>query len=196
MLHLDAGPWHDGDTLALVTAVGLAALLLLWHALGLVCCAASRWRPERRALRRLARVAPPLARRAAGIATFAIVCTPAIAHADTPTTITAPAADEPFVRAPSPLVAPDAAAPDPAPAPAPTAAAPAPPAARTHVVAVGDNLWRIAAAELARIHGGERPTDAVVVPYWHAVIEQNRATLRSGDPSLIYPGEIVTLPAL
>jgi len=28
------------------------------------------------------------------------------------------------------------------------------------------------------------------------VVDANRATLRSGDPSLIYAGEIVVLPAL
>ncbi len=193
MPHLDTGPLRDGDALALLTAIGLAALLLLWHALGLLCCAASRWRPAWRALVPLARVAPPLARRVAGVATFAIVCTPAIAHADAPTPTTAPVADEPFVRAPAAPVAPDAPAPVPA-TPAPPV--PVPVAARTHVVMPGDNLWRIAATEVARATGVARPTDAAIVPYWHAVIERNRPTLRSGDPSLIFPGEIVTLPAL
>jgi hypothetical protein len=197
MPHLSTGPLTDGDTLALVAASGLAALLLLWHALGILCCAASRRRPQPRVLLRRARVAPPLARRAAGIATFAIVCTPAIAYADAPTPTTAPATDEPFVRAPAAPVGPDAPAPVPAPVPAtPAPPPPAPVAARAHVVVPGDNLWRIASDEVARVRGVTRPTDAAIVPYWHAVVEQNRATLRSGDPSLIYPGEIVTLPAL
>jgi hypothetical protein len=204
MPHIDAGTLHslltDGDQLALVTASGLAGALLLWHGLGLACCAASRCRPQRRMLARLAVAAPPLARRVAGIATFTIALAPTVAHADaatplTPKSTTMTAADEPFVRAPAAPVAP-------APAPAPsvstsTPPAPAPPpAVRAHVVTPGDNLWRIAAAEVARVTGRAHPRAAAIVPYWHAVIQQNRATLRSGDPSLIYPGEIVTLPLL
>jgi hypothetical protein len=30
--------------------------------------------------------------------------------------------------------------------------------------------------------------------HWLVVIAANRSTLRSGDPSLIFPGEIVTVP--
>jgi hypothetical protein len=63
-------------------------------------------------------------------------------------------------------------------------------AATTHVVVRGDNLWSIAAAHL----GAHRAAD--VAPYWQRVVDANRATLRSGDPSLIYPGEHVTLPPL
>ncbi|GIU88137.1 MAG: hypothetical protein KatS3mg009_2652 [Acidimicrobiia bacterium] len=69
-----------------------------------------------------------------------------------------------------------------------------PDAARHHVVVAGDNLWRIAAAEVARVTGAARAPDAAVLPYWRAVVAANRATLRSGDPSLVYPGEVVTLP--
>ena len=58
---------------------------------------------------------------------------------------------------------------------------------------VGDNLWTIASAELARRSGGV-PTDREVARYWLQVIAANRATLRSGDPNLIYPDEIVELP--
>jgi nucleoid-associated protein YgaU len=57
----------------------------------------------------------------------------------------------------------------------------------------GDNLWTIARAELARRVGRE-PDDRDIAPYWLRVIAANRATLRSGDPNLIYPGEIVELP--
>jgi hypothetical protein len=38
--------------------------------------------------------------------------------------------------------------------------------------------------------------DTEVAPYWVAVCERNRATLTSGDPNLIFPGEVVTLPAI
>jgi nucleoid-associated protein YgaU len=56
----------------------------------------------------------------------------------------------------------------------------------THVVQAGENLWSIAASIVG-------PTDAL--PYWRALVAQNAATLRSGDPNLIFPGEILTLPA-
>ena len=65
---------------------------------------------------------------------------------------------------------------------------------RTYVVRAGDNLWRIARTEVARRaaatpdrRGRSRATGS-------ASIAANRATLRSGDPSLIFPGEVVTLP--
>ena len=51
-------------------------------------------------------------------------------------------------------------------------------------------------AEVARSTGEAQPADTRIVPYWRRVIATNRATLRSGDPSLIFPGELVTLPTL
>jgi hypothetical protein len=61
------------------------------------------------------------------------------------------------------------------------------------VVRPADNLWEIARAELTR-RTGALPDDRQVVHYWRSVIEANRSTLRSGNPSLIFPGEIVALP--
>jgi nucleoid-associated protein YgaU len=61
------------------------------------------------------------------------------------------------------------------------------------VVRPGDNLWVIARAELIRSTGA-LPDDRRVARYWRSVLEANRGTLRSGNPSLIFPGEIVTLP--
>ena len=49
-------------------------------------------------------------------------------------------------------------------------------------------------AEVSRATGSNRPTDAQIAPYWQRVITANQSTLRSGNPSLIFPGEIVTLP--
>lgn len=114
--------------------------------------------------------------------------------------------------------APDPAAPDPAappstsPAPPPTAAAadadpldrpdpepedtfaiPATPG--TRVVLRGDTLWSIAAEHLAA-GTGTPPTDADVARHWLALIDENRPTLSSGDPDLIFPGEVVRLPPL
>ena len=63
-----------------------------------------------------------------------------------------------------------------------------------HVVDNGDNLWKIAATELAEAHDGTKPTNAQIVPYWHDVIDTNEPGLRSGNPNLIYPGETVHLP--
>jgi hypothetical protein len=39
------------------------------------------------------------------------------------------------------------------------------------------------------------PTAAEITPVWVEVIAANRDRLRSGDPDLIFPGEIVVLPA-
>lgn len=58
------------------------------------------------------------------------------------------------------------------------------------VVEKGDHLWKISAR-----HVGPGATDGEVGPYWRKVITVNTPHLRSGDPDLIYPGEVVRLPA-
>jgi nucleoid-associated protein YgaU len=63
----------------------------------------------------------------------------------------------------------------------------------TVVVGRGDHLWKISRRRLDAVLGRE-PENAEVGPYWREVIEVNRHGLRSGDPDLIYPGEMVTLP--
>lgn len=55
------------------------------------------------------------------------------------------------------------------------------------VVVPGDHLWKISARHL---QGKDKP----VAPYWLDVIEVNKPGLRSGNPDLIYPGEIIELP--
>jgi len=57
------------------------------------------------------------------------------------------------------------------------------------VVAKGDHLWKISARRL-----GGHATDSEIAPYWRDVIRLNTPNLRSGDPDLIYPGEVVALP--
>jgi hypothetical protein len=95
-----------------------------------------------------------------------------------------------------------AAAPPPAPAPVP-APAPNPPsttqtprgttaAGNPHVVVRDDNLWTIAAARLE--HAGSAPGDAAIARYWHRVIARNETRLRSGDPNVIFAGEVIWLP--
>lgn len=69
------------------------------------------------------------------------------------------------------------------------------PARRFVVVRPGDNLWKIAHAELHRRKGlGSRVSNAEVLVYWRRVIAVNRSRLRSGNPNLIYPGEVILLP--
>ncbi len=89
----------------------------------------------------------------------------------------------------------------PAPAAPPALPTPAPPpsvASAPHAVVPGDHLWLIAADHLARI-SGRQPADltaADIAPYWWRAVELNRSRLRSGNPNLVYPGEVVDLPPL
>lgn len=78
----------------------------------------------------------------------------------------------------------------------PTPVLPSPPPAITHVVEAGDNLWSIAAQHLAAEAGVPARTleSEQVADYWHRVIEANWAVLRSGDPDLLLPGEVIVLP--
>jgi nucleoid-associated protein YgaU len=172
------------ETLVVRSAWVAAFLVAAWHGTTAALAAAAQVRPRGVGARVVVRVAPRLVRSAAGV-----TCTASI--------LLAPAAgasgvDVPVVRAPEDAPATPAPPPVPAPAPAP---APMPAAERHHVVVAGDNLWAIAAAELTRVTGDPDPSDAVIVPYWQRVIAANRASLRSGDPSLIHPGETVVLPA-
>ncbi|MCH7901297.1 MAG: hypothetical protein IH818_10350 [Acidobacteria bacterium] len=65
----------------------------------------------------------------------------------------------------------------------------------TVIVAKGDHLWKISGHHLHRVLG-RQATNVEISPYWRRVIETNRTNLISGDPDLIYPGEVVTLPAV
>jgi hypothetical protein len=82
--------------------------------------------------------------------------------------------------------------------PAPPAPAPAPTAGAMHTVTRGEHLWSIAAARVAS-SSGRPPADlspADIAPYWLRVVELNRPRLRSGNPNLVYAGELVELPPL
>ena len=82
--------------------------------------------------------------------------------------------------------------------PSTTTPGPASPTPESHVVARGDHLWAIAADRVAaasgRAAGDLTPGD--VVTYWVQLCMQNRPHLRSGNPSLIYPGEVIELPPI
>lgn len=76
----------------------------------------------------------------------------------------------------------------------PTAPAPAA-EPRTHVVERGEHFWSIAGAEVEE-HLGRRASDAEISDYWVGLVRANRYRIRSGDPDLIHPGEILELPPL
>ncbi|HJU52583.1 MAG TPA: hypothetical protein VJ815_09645 [Acidimicrobiia bacterium] len=62
------------------------------------------------------------------------------------------------------------------------------------VVMPGDNMWLLAERRLSDLMG--RPAgDHEIAPYWLAVIGANKDRIRSGDPDLIFPGEVLVLPA-
>jgi hypothetical protein len=85
---------------------------------------------------------------------------------------------------------------DPTPGGEPAGAVPPGTVARSHTVEAGEHLWSIAASEIAAAQ--RRPVADVVAadvaPYWVRLCMTNRARLRSGDPNLVYPGEVVELP--
>ena len=202
-----------GDDLAFAAAWLVAIVCTTWLAAITLVYAIALIRGDRALAHRAARWAPPIARRVlqtALIGSWALVPTYAFASAPTaPLTLHAgaggrlvtvpasnPALDVPVVRRPA-TGAPDANAEVPPARPRPNAH-PTPPATpvamHAHVVRSGENLWRIAQAEVARATGVARPGNDAVAGYWQRVVAANRPTLRSGDPSLIFAGEVVTLP--
>lgn len=68
--------------------------------------------------------------------------------------------------------------------------------AGTWTVEEGHNLWSIAEAVTTKVTGiaPEQLRSADVAPYWQSLVRAVTPQLVSGDPSLIYPGEILTLP--
>lgn len=63
----------------------------------------------------------------------------------------------------------------------------------SHKVRPGESLWTIAEDTLRRARG-HRPTNDETVAYWTALTRENASSLRSGDPDLVYPDEVITLP--
>jgi hypothetical protein len=61
------------------------------------------------------------------------------------------------------------------------------------VVEVGDNLWILSRGYLTTVFG-RRPSNREVAPYWRRVMARNQPNLISGNPDLIYPGEVIEMP--
>lgn len=61
-----------------------------------------------------------------------------------------------------------------------------------YTVVRGDHFWSIAHAHLAAELDREVTEDEVCA-YWSRLVEANRAGLRSGDPNLIFPDEVIRL---
>jgi hypothetical protein len=203
-----------GDELASAVAWIVALALATWLASAALVCEVALLSGRVRCARAALRVAPPFMRR---VLEVTIVGSSLVAVA-APAGAT-PAIDEPVVRAPRiPTVHPQTTTTTVAPSPTttttrpPAAPAPPPPSSpsppravavapaairspqQQHVVRPGENLWLIARQALIE-RGLPHPDDATIASFWRAVIVTNLASLRSGDPSLIYPGESVALPA-
>lgn len=65
----------------------------------------------------------------------------------------------------------------------------------THEVVAGDNLWTMAEQSLTAAWD-RAPSTAETAGYWRQLIDRNADGLRSGDPDLIHPGEVIHLPAI
>ncbi|HEY8218270.1 MAG TPA: hypothetical protein VIH82_14120 [Acidimicrobiia bacterium] len=65
-----------------------------------------------------------------------------------------------------------------------------------HTIAPGEHLWGIAAARVGQLTRRDPATIPAeeIAPYWTRLCMTNEARLRSGNVSLVYPGEVVELP--
>ena len=63
------------------------------------------------------------------------------------------------------------------------------------VVRSGDHMWGLAEQRLSEVRG-RSVSDSEVALYWLRVIAANLPRIRSADPDLIYPGEVLVLPAV
>ena len=62
-------------------------------------------------------------------------------------------------------------------------------------VRAGDHMWALAEQRLTTVLG-RQVGDIEVAPYWVKVVGANLSRIRSGDPDLIFPGEILLLPEI
>lgn len=64
-----------------------------------------------------------------------------------------------------------------------------------YVVQPGDSMWSVSSAYLRRNREDPVPGHEVM-RIWRQVVDLNRGRVRSGDPDLIFPGEILLLPVV
>ena len=64
--------------------------------------------------------------------------------------------------------------------------------ATTVLVQPGDSLWKISEDHVRSTE--IEPSPRRIATYWAHVVAINRGRLRSGNPDLIYPGEVIELP--
>ena len=64
-----------------------------------------------------------------------------------------------------------------------------------YTVQPGDNMWTITAAYLTEVLG-QCPSNAQISEVWRAAMDLNRDSIRSRNVDLIFPGELLTLPAV
>lgn len=186
----DVGAWLDATPpedaiLAIVRVVALAGTWYLVATTLLVMLASVTKIP---ALVRGVRIValPGLRRAIEGVAAVSIATAPLVTA--TPAFASTPAPSEMPMELPaySPTPAGDTDAYEPTPA-----SDMAERSDRIHVVLNGESLWSIAEDAIP----DETPDRATVVDaYWRVLLELNAGTLRSGDPNLIYPGEVIRLP--
>lgn len=62
------------------------------------------------------------------------------------------------------------------------------------IVTEGDHLWALADRRVSAILG-RQAADHEIAPYWREVISSN-PEIRSGDPDIIHPGEVIVLPPM
>lgn len=62
----------------------------------------------------------------------------------------------------------------------------------THVVMPGESLWSLAEAAIASTGAG--PDVEAVGSCWVRLVEMNGLRLASGDPDVVWPGEVVDVP--
>lgn len=114
------------------------------------------------------------------------VTTPSATASSTTTTTTPPSSAPPTTTPPTTKP----------PAPSPTPPRPSRTATGEHTVVPGDNLWTISRDRLAQVTGRNPRdlTDHEIAVYWLRVIDANQSHLRSHNPNLIFPGEVIRLP--
>lgn len=179
-----------------VLALAVAAWLALAIALQVLASLRFGW-----ALRRLADIVSPgwVRRMGHGMAGLTLSATLTIPIAAPPTSLalSVVADNEPVPEGSvdGDGIAVMRAEPEGAPAPSTSTTESAPPPPGTHRVEMGQSCWVIAANLLEDTLGAPQPERAIR-EVWIRLIELNRDRFVTGDPDVIYPGQVLLLPDL